>query len=207
VVRVTAFVVSSISSLLTFVVYQSFLFTSTSTDDARKNQCPLLSATINSSRKTVSVSLRRYTATVLMAARHLFLVRCPRKVFQEFLYSEAYYKNLAHRSNSQNFDYSLAKNNIFFYHCVSLQCLSNFLDSQNSKIAIDFTIVWQCIVADSLWITTDELNSSFIGITLLHVSGSPSAHHQEFLPVHWLWYTLCSCDRCYQEYDVPSYSW
>ena len=29
---------------------------------------------------------------------------------------------------------------------------------------------------------------------LLHVSGSLSAHHQEFLAVHRLWYILCSCD-------------
>jgi hypothetical protein len=28
---------------------------------------------------------------------------------------------------------------------------------------------------------TDALNSSFIGITILHLSGSLSAHHQEFL--------------------------
>jgi hypothetical protein len=28
---------------------------------------------------------------------------------------------------------------------------------------------------------TDALNSSFIGITTLHGSGSLSAHHQEFL--------------------------
>jgi len=28
---------------------------------------------------------------------------------------------------------------------------------------------------------TDALNSNFIGITTLHVSGSLSAHHQEFL--------------------------
>ena len=29
---------------------------------------------------------------------------------------------------------------------------------------------------------------------VLHVSGSLSAHHQEFLAVHRLWYILCSCD-------------
>jgi hypothetical protein len=47
----------------------------------------------------------------------------------------------------------------------------------------------------SLWIKpTDALNSSFIGITTIHVSGSLSAHHQEFLAVHRLWYILCSCD-------------
>ena len=45
-----------------------------------------------------------------------------------------------------------------------------------------FTIVWPCIVTDSLWMKpTDALNSNFIGITTLHVSGSLSAHHQEFL--------------------------
>jgi len=38
------------------------------------------------------------------------------------------------------------------------------------------------------------MNSSFIGITNLHVLGSLSAHHQEFLAVYWLWYILCSCD-------------
>ena len=34
----------------------------------------------------------------------------------------------------------------------------------------------------------------FIGITTLHVSGSLSAHHQEFLAVHRLWYILCGFD-------------
>ena len=43
--------------------------------------------------------------------------------------------------------------------------------------------------------TTDALNSNFIGITTLHVSGSLSAHHQEFLAVHLLWYILWSCDH------------
>jgi len=33
-----------------------------------------------------------------------------------------------------------------------------------------------------------------MGITTLHVSGSLSAHHQEFLDAHRLWYILCSCD-------------
>jgi hypothetical protein len=47
----------------------------------------------------------------------------------------------------------------------------------------------------SLWIKlTDALKSNFIGITTLNVSGSLSAHHQEFLAVHRLWYILCSCD-------------
>ena len=49
---------------------------------------------------------------------------------------------------------------------------------------------------------TDAMNSNFIGIATLHVSGSLSAHHQELLAVHRLWYTLCSCDRL-----LPSYSW
>jgi len=59
----------------------------------------------------------------------------------------------------------------------------------------NFKIVWPCIVTDSLWIRpTDALNSNFISITTLHVSGSLSAHHQEFLFLHRLWYILCSCD-------------
>ena len=40
----------------------------------------------------------------------------------------------------------------------------------------------------------DPLNSRFIGITTLHVSGNLSAHHQEFLTVHQHWYILCSFD-------------
>jgi len=41
---------------------------------------------------------------------------------------------------------------------------------------------------------TDALNSSFIGTTTLQVSGSLSAHHQEFLAVHRQWYIVCSYD-------------
>jgi len=37
---------------------------------------------------------------------------------------------------------------------------------------------------------TDAMNSNFIGVTTLHVSGNFSAHHQEFLAVHRLWYIL-----------------
>ena len=41
-----------------------------------------------------------------------------------------------------------------------------------------FTIVWPCIVTDSVWMKpTDALNSSFISITTLHVLGSLSAYH------------------------------
>ena len=39
------------------------------------------------------------------------------------------------------------------------------------------------------------MNSNFIGIKALHVPGSLSAYHQEFLAVHRLWYILCSCDN------------
>ena len=54
-----------------------------------------------------------------------------------------------------------------------------------------------------LWIKpTDTLNSNFIGITTLHVSGSLSAHHQEFLAIHRLWYILCSCDHL-----LPGVGW
>jgi hypothetical protein len=53
---------------------------------------------------------------------------------------------------------------------------------------------------DSLWIKpTDALSSSFIGITTLHVSGSLSAHHQDFIAVHRHWYNLCNfVTGCYQ---------
>jgi len=44
--------------------------------------------------------------------------------------------------------------------------------------------------------------SSFIGIMTLHVSGSLSADHQEFLTVHRLWCILCSFDD-----RMLSYSW
>jgi hypothetical protein len=62
-----------------------------------------------------------------------------------------------------------------------------------------FRIVWPCIVTNSLWIKpTDALNFKFIGITILHVSGSLSAHHQEFLAVRRHWYILCSFDDSLQ---------
>ena len=68
------------------------------------------------------------------------------------------------------------------------------------RITGNFMIVCPCIVTDSLWIKpTDAPNSNFIGITALNVSGRLSAHHQEFLTVHRLWYILCSCDELYQE--------
>ena len=51
--------------------------------------------------------------------------------------------------------------------------------------SFNFRIVWPCIVINSLWIKpTDALNSKFIGITTLHVLGSLSARHQEFVAVH-----------------------
>jgi hypothetical protein len=57
--------------------------------------------------------------------------------------------------------------------------------------SLHFTIVWPCIVTDSLWIKpTDALNSNFIGITTLHVA------------VHRLWYVLCSCDHL-----LPGVGW
>ena len=67
-----------------------------------------------------------------------------------------------------------------------------------------FMIVWPCIATVPLWIKpTDALKSSFFGITTLHVAGSISAHHQEFLAVHGFWYILCSFD----DRLLPSYSW
>ena len=44
------------------------------------------------------------------------------------------------------------------------------------------------------------MNSIFTGITTLHVSGSLSAHHQEFLAVHRHWYIFAVLMTvCYQE--------
>ena len=43
------------------------------------------------------------------------------------------------------------------------------------------------------------MNSNFICITTLHVSGSLSAHHQAFLIVHRLWYTFAVVNVCYLE--------
>jgi hypothetical protein len=49
---------------------------------------------------------------------------------------------------------------------------------------------------------TGAPSSNFIGITTLHVSGSLSAHHQEFLAIYWRWYNLCSLvTECYQAQD------
>ena len=47
------------------------------------------------------------------------------------------------------------------------------------------------------------MNSSFIGITTLHVSGSLSAHHQEFLSVHRHCYILCR----YEDRLLPGAGW
>jgi len=53
---------------------------------------------------------------------------------------------------------------------------------------------------------TDSLNSSFIGITTLHVSGSISAHHQEFLAVHQHRYIFADLMTiCYQEQDGTAF--
>ena len=37
----------------------------------------------------------------------------------------------------------------------------------------------------------DALNSTFSAITTLHISGSLSSYHQEFLAIYRLWYILC----------------
>ena len=78
-------------------------------------------------------------------------------------------------------------------------------------VQLHFKIVWPFIATNSLWVKpTDALDSSFIGIATLHVSGSLSAHHQEFIAVHRHWYILCSLMTvCYQEdwTAVPTCSW
>ena len=83
-------------------------------------------------------------------------------------------------------------------------CYGYLLRYSVSRLFSYFTIAWPCIVTNSLWIKpTDALNSNFIGITTLHVSGSLPVHHQEFLAIHRLWYILCSCgDRL-----LPGVGW
>jgi len=45
-------------------------------------------------------------------------------------------------------------------------------------------------------------NSNFIGIMNLHVLGSPSAHHQEFLAIHQHWCVFADLMTiCYLEQD------
>jgi hypothetical protein len=99
-----------------------------------------------------------------------------------------------------------------YWLCSYLNVLIDSVSSSNACIFprnlsaswLDFTsadTVHSCI---SLWIKPKyELNSSFIDISTLHVSDSLSAHHQEFLAVHRLWYILCSCDDCL----LPEVGW
>jgi hypothetical protein len=68
-------------------------------------------------------------------------------------------------------------------------------------------------VTDSLWIKpADALNSNVIGITALHVSGSPSAHHREFLAVvavpscSWQ-HTIIKLHKMYQCRCTAKNSW
>ena len=87
------------------------------------------------------------------------------------------------------------------------------------QIVTAWTERWKCKGSKcqrtySLWIKpTDALNSNFVVFTTLHVSGSLSARHQEFLAVHRLWYILYSCDEPFATRSrmellaVPSYSW
>ena len=77
-----------------------------------------------------------------------------------------------------------------------LNCRSSFtLTYLRGNISYETIHDVKIKIHNSLWIKpTDALNSKFIGITTLHVSGSLSAHHQEFLDVHRHWYILYSCD-------------
>jgi len=55
---------------------------------------------------------------------------------------------------------------------------------------------------------TDAMNSIFIGITTSYVSGSLSAHHQDFLAVHRHWYIFADLMTvCYQEQDACGSEW
>ena len=72
------------------------------------------------------------------------------------------------------------------------------------ELVLNIVHMEKIVLVYSLWIKpTDALNSNFIGITTVHVSGSLSAHHQEFLALHRLWYLLCSCD----DRSLPGVGW
>ena len=89
---------------------------------------------------------------------------------------------------------------IYAVYTVSLGPIYSYSHKPNI-VRGDFMIVWPCIVTYSLWKKpTDALNSTFIGITTLHVPGSLSAHHQEFL-TYIGFGTLCAVVMtvCYQE--------
>ena len=62
------------------------------------------------------------------------------------------------------------------------------------------------LFSNSLWIKrTDAANSNFIGIATLHVSGSLSAHHQEFYPYIGFGTFYAVVTVCYiQFYPTPS---
>ena len=63
------------------------------------------------------------------------------------------------------------------------------------RVRLQYALRQQCCKTHKRPLTlplTDALNSNFIGMTTLHVSGSLSAHRQEFRAVRRLWYILCS---------------
>ena len=80
--------------------------------------------------------------------------------------------------------------------------LFSLRNSQPNTVPCNFFYVRMTVHRNRLkWIKpTDALNSNFIGMTTLHVSGGLSAHHQEFWAVRRLWYIICSCgDRMLPE--------
>jgi hypothetical protein len=89
--------------------------------------------------------------------------------------------------------------------CSSLFDTSLYVTTaQLCKLSRLFVVVRLTNLTYPLWWIkpTDALSSNFVGITTLHVSGSLSAHHQEFLAVHRHWYNLCSLvTECYQARD------
>ena len=80
-----------------------------------------------------------------------------------------------------------------------------------TKLALLSTVTFctpaQTNAVNSLWIKrTNALNSIFTGISTLHVSGSLSAHHQEFLAYMGFGTFYTAVTVCFQEWD-PSYFW
>jgi hypothetical protein len=87
------------------------------------------------------------------------------------------------------------------YHCHSTrQCYSIYRHKRSNNSFRKMTCVTNETLLFLVKKPTDALNSYLIGITTLHVSGSSSAHHQEFLAVHRLWSRM-------ELQAVPPYSW
>ena len=85
----------------------------------------------------------------------------------------------------------LSGTTVFFQHCViNSTVFGKRILVKISDLIFSTNYAWNKLN----WINpTDALNSNFIGMTTVHVSGSLSVHHQEFWAVHRIWDVICIC--------------